>query len=356
MSDNPIHKLAISPPPVQVGEKCDLVITRIRNDDSLKLLVVVDENSKPIGVVERLEILTSAANPLAYAVFQNRPISSRMNTHFVAFDITTPFETLSNELGKEGANLDQGGVVLTDNGLYFGVLLNSDFLKYMIELDAEKTKDLAHEKELSDQLMLNILPQSIANRLKKNEKNISDTYPSVSILFGDIVGFTQMSSKKSADDLVKLLNDLFSRFDKLSTELGVEKIKTIGDCYMAVGGLPEIRHDHAQATVALAIGMLEELQRFNQENRVDFQMRVGINSGPVVAGVIGHSKFCYDVWGHSVNTASRMESTSLPNRIQISPSTKQALGDEFIIEERELVECKGLGPIMTHFVNGRKAV
>jgi|GEM_PF-1717345 len=355
MSDNPIHKLAISPVPVQASEKCDQVITRIRNDESLKLLVVVDENGRPIGVVERLEILTAAANPLAYAVFQNRPISSRMNTHFVAFDITTSFDTLANELGKEGANLNQGGVVLTDNGIYYGVLLNSDFLKFMIEVDAQKSKDLAHEKEKSDQLMLNILPISIADRLKKDEKNISDTYPSVSILFGDIVSFTQMSSKKSADDLVKLLNDLFSRFDKRSTALGVEKIKTIGDCYMAVGGLPITRADHAQATTDLALGMLEDVKQFNKDHNVDFQMRIGINTGPVVAGVIGHTKFCYDVWGHSVNTASRMESTSLPNRIQISPSTVQALHNEFELEERELVECKGLGPIMTHFVNGRKA-
>ncbi len=354
MKNNPIHKLAISPEAVPADQKCEIVINRIRNDDSLKLLVVVDQNSTPIGVVERLEILTLASNPLAYAVIQNRPIENKMNTHFVSFEITTPFETLSKQLGKNGASLDQGGVVLTDEGVYFGVLLNSDFLKYMIELDAKKTKELAYEKELSDQLMLNILPQSIAERLKQKEQNISDTHPSVTILFADIVSFTQMSSKKSADDLVKLLNELFSKFDKRSAELGVEKIKTIGDCYMAVGGLPISRKDHAQATVDLALGMIEDLKDFNKKNKVDFQMRFGLNTGPVVAGVIGHSKFCYDVWGHSVNTASRMESTSLPNRIQISPSTTQALGDDFEVEERELVECKGLGKIMTHFVNGRK--
>jgi len=354
MKNNPIHKLAISPDAVPADQKCELVIKRVRTDDSLKLLVVVNENSVPIGVIERLEILTLASNPLAYAVIQNRPIESKMNKNFVSFEITTPFETLSKHLGKNGASLDQGGVVLTDEGIYFGVLLNSDFLKYMIELDAKKTKELAYEKELSDQLMLNILPQSIAERLKQKEENISDTHPSVTIMFADIVSFTQMSSKKSADDLVKLLNELFSKFDKRSNELGVEKIKTIGDCYMAVGGLPISRQDHAQATVDLALRMIEDLKDFNKKNKVDFQMRFGLNTGPVVAGVIGHSKFCYDVWGHSVNTASRMESTSLPNRIQISPSTKLALGDEFELEERELVECKGLGKIMTHFVNGRK--
>jgi class 3 adenylate cyclase len=354
MSNSPVHKLAITPQPVQLSEKCDAVITRVRNDDSLKLLVVVDSHNKPVGVVERLDLLTSASNPLAYAVFQNRAIETRMLKQFVIFDIATPFETLSQELGKKGANLDQGGVVLVDEGIYYGVLLNSDFLKYMIEIDAQKTKDLAHEKELADKLMLNILPQSIADRLKKNEQNISDTYPSVTILFADIVSFTQMSAKKSADDLVKLLNELFSKFDKRSSALGVEKIKTIGDCYMAVGGLPITRPDHAQVTVDLALGMLDDIREFNLENNINFQMRFGLNTGPVVAGVIGHSKFCYDVWGNSVNTASRMESTALPDRIQISPSTRQAIGDEFIVEERELIECKGLGQIMTYFVNGRK--
>jgi class 3 adenylate cyclase len=106
--------------------------------------------------------------------------------------------------------------------------------------------------------------------------------------------------------------------------------------------------------VDLALGMLDDIREFNLENNINFQMRFGLNTGPVVAGVIGHSKFCYDVWGNSVNTASRMESTALPDRIQISPSTRQAIGDEFIVEERELIECKGLGQIMTYFVNGRK--
>ncbi len=354
MKNSPVHKISISPAPVMMTEKSENVINRIRDDSSLKLLVVVDDHNVPVGVIERLDILTTASNPLAYAVIQNRPISKKMNTHFVKFEITTPFESLSKQMAKHGEDLDQGGVVLTDEGIYYGVILNSDFLKYMIELDAKKTKELAREKELSDQLMLNILPKSIADRLKQKEENISDTHPSVTILFADIVAFTQMSSKRSADDLVKLLNALFSKFDKRSSELGVEKIKTIGDCYMAVGGLPTARKDHAQATVDLALGMLKDIKDFNRTHKVDFEMRFGINTGPVVAGVIGHSKFCYDVWGHSVNTASRMESTALPNRIQISPSTMQALGDEFELEERELIECKGLGQIMTYFVNGRK--
>ena len=234
--------------------------------------------------------------------------------------------------------------------------------KRLRDLDQKHLEMLNKEKELlefeqmkTEKLMLNILPKPIAERLKKGEKNISGSYPEVTILFSDLVGFTKMSSQKSAADLVMLLNDLFSRFDKRAENLGLEKIKTIGDAYMAVGGLPIPRSDHAEIAADMALGMFEDLTAFNAENRADLNMRIGLNSGPVVAGVIGFTKFSYDLWGNTVNTASRMESTSLPGRIQISPTTKEALHDKFILEERELMECKGLGQIMTHFLNARKA-
>lgn len=234
--------------------------------------------------------------------------------------------------------------------------------KRLRDLDQKHLEMINKEKELleieqmkTEKLMLNILPKPIAERLKKGEKNISGSYPEVTILFSDLVGFTKMSSQKSAADLVMLLNDLFSRFDKRAENLGLEKIKTIGDAYMAVGGLPIPRSDHAEIAADMALGMFEDLTAFNAENRADLNMRIGLNSGPVVAGVIGFTKFSYDLWGNTVNTASRMESTSLPGRIQISPATKEALHDKFILEERELMECKGLGQIMTHFLNARKA-
>ena len=234
--------------------------------------------------------------------------------------------------------------------------------KRLRDLDQKRVEELNKEKELlefeqmkTEKLMLNILPKPIAERLKKGEKNISGSYPEVTILFSDLVGFTKMSSQKSAADLVKLLNDLFSRFDKRAENLGLEKIKTIGDAYMAVGGLPIPRSDHAEITADMALGMFEDLAAFNAENNAELNMRIGLNSGPVVAGVIGFTKFSYDLWGNTVNTASRMESTSLPGRIQISPATQEALHDRFVLEERELMECKGLGQIMTHFLNGRKS-
>ncbi len=232
--------------------------------------------------------------------------------------------------------------------------------KRLRDLDREHIALLQHEKELlnieqmkTEKLMLNILPKPIAERLKKGEKNISGSYPEVTILFSDLVGFTKMSSTKSPADLVKLLNDLFTRFDKRAEELGLEKIKTIGDAYMAVGGLPIPRSDHAIIAADMALGMYQDLTEFNQANGGDLQMRIGLNSGPVVAGVIGFTKFSYDLWGNTVNTASRMESTSAVGRVQITPATAEALTGHFILEERELIECKGLGPILTSFLVSR---
>lgn len=233
--------------------------------------------------------------------------------------------------------------------------------KRLRDLDQKHMEMLNREKELleveqlkTEKLMLNILPRPIADRLKRGEKNISGSYPDVTILFSDLVGFTKMSSQTSATDLVKLLNDLFTRFDKRADALGVEKIKTIGDAYMAVAGLPIPRPDHAQLCAELALGMFDDLKAFNQENGKELDMRIGLNSGPVVAGVIGYTKFSYDLWGNTVNVASRMESTSKPGRVQVSPATYEAIQNDFVVEEGGLMECKGLGEILTHLLVSKK--
>ena len=232
--------------------------------------------------------------------------------------------------------------------------------KRLRDLDREHILELQREKEMlhieqmkSEKLMLNILPKPIADRLKRGEKNIAGSYPEVTVLFSDLVGFTKMSAKKTAPELVKLLNDIFSRFDKRAELLGLEKIKTIGDAYMAVGGLPIPRSDHAEIVADMALGMYQDLAEFNQANQQEIQMRIGIHSGPVVAGVIGFTKFSYDLWGNTVNTASRMESTSGNGRIQVSAITHELLKEHFVLEEREMIECKGLGPMLTSYVNGR---
>ena len=226
--------------------------------------------------------------------------------------------------------------------------------KKNLELLVQEKQLLEIEQMRTDKLMLNILPKPIADRLKRGEKNISGNYPEVTILFSDLVGFTKMSSTMSAGDLVKLLNDLFTRFDTRAEMLGLEKIKTIGDAYMAVGGLPIPRNDHAQICADMALGMYDDLAEFNRTHNVELAMRIGLNSGPVVAGVIGFTKFSYDLWGNTVNTASRMESTSQIGRVQISPSTFAALGDAFVTEDAGEVEAKGLGKIKTHFLVSRR--
>jgi len=232
--------------------------------------------------------------------------------------------------------------------------------KRLRDLDRKHLEMLNHEKQLleieqlkTEKLMLNILPRPIAERLKRGEKNISGSYPDVTILFSDLVGFTKMSSQTSATELVKLLNDLFTRFDKRAEGLGLEKIKTIGDAYMAVGGLPIPRPDHAQLCADMALGMFEDLKSFNSENGAELNMRIGMNSGPVVAGVIGFTKFSYDLWGNTVNVASRMESTSQQGRVQVSPATYEALKNDFQFEDGGLMECKGLGEIRTYLLVGR---
>ena len=236
-------------------------------------------------------------------------------------------------------------------------ILSSFEKKRFRDLEKDYLAQLQKEKELlqmeqmkSERLILNILPKPIAERLKKNEKNISSSYEDVTILFSDLVGFTQMSSLLTPSDLVALLNDLFTRFDKRAESLGLEKIKTIGDSYMAAGGVPVPRADHADIVADMALGMLEDLAEFNRDNQMSLQMRIGLNSGPVVAGIIGFTKFSYDLWGSTVNVASRMESSSVIGKIQISPSTAKALSGRFDLQGREVIEVKGIGKVLTHFL------
>jgi len=217
----------------------------------------------------------------------------------------------------------------------------------------QRAEHLEYEQLKSEKLMLNIFPKSIAQRLKRGEQLIAGSYSDVSILFGDLIGFTDLSSHISATELVRLLNNLVTRFDKRAELLGVEKIKTIGDAYMVAAGVPIPRPDHAQICADMALGMFEDLASFNRENSTVLNMRIGIASGPAVAGVIGYTKYSYDLWGNTVNVASRMESTSLPGRIQLAPTTAGAIQAEFDLEEGGQVFCKGLGAVSTHFLLGR---
>jgi len=221
------------------------------------------------------------------------------------------------------------------------------------QLEAQHLK-LIQEQEKSELLLLNILPLPISERLKDGEDRCADSHANVSVLFADLVGFTKMSQGMTARQLVEVLHALFSEFDQLVDEAGLEKIKTIGDCYMLVGGLPEARDDHACAVVDIGLNMVNAMTHFNQIHQSDLKMRIGIHSGPVVAGVIGTHKFTYDLWGNTVNVASRMESSGTPGKVHISAQTAELLDSTFQLESRGLVEAKGLGEVATYYVNGRQ--
>ncbi|MEA5570806.1 adenylate/guanylate cyclase domain-containing protein [Calothrix sp. UHCC 0171] len=214
---------------------------------------------------------------------------------------------------------------------------------------------LREQQEQTERLLLNILPETIANRLKIQPGNIAEDFANVSVLFADIVGFTEISSQLGAIQLVQLLNKIFSAFDRLCDRYGLEKIKTIGDAYMVVGGLPNRSSNHAQAIANMAIEMQNAIACFNMENQQNFNIRIGIHSGPVVAGVIGIKKFTYDLWGDTVNIASRMESHGLVGQIQVSEDTYNLLADEFTWEKRGEIEVKGKGTMTTYLLKGRVA-
>ena len=199
----------------------------------------------------------------------------------------------------------------------------------------------------NERLLLSILPESIADRLKSGDKRIADRFEEVTVLFADIVSFTELAAGMPAHVLVELLNDLFTRFDLAAQKLGIEKIKTIGDAYMAVCGLPEACADHSERMVTMAQQMMQIAREFSENRGTLVRLRIGINSGPVVAGVIGRNKFIYDLWGDTVNLASRMESHGLPDTIQVTSSVIENLQGRYPFERRGYVEVKGKGAIET---------
>jgi adenylate cyclase len=213
---------------------------------------------------------------------------------------------------------------------------------------------LRQQQEQTERLLLNILPEVIANQLKQYPGNIAEDYTDVSVLFADLVGFTEIASQVSAIQLVKLLNQIFSAFDRLCDRHSLEKIKTIGDAYMVVGGLPMRRNDHADAIAFMALDMQHAIAQFNQDNQQNLSIRIGIHSGSVVAGVIGIKKFTYDLWGDTVNVASRMESQGIAGKIQVTETTYQLLKEKFELQQRGEIEIKGKGKMMTYLLVNAK--
>ncbi len=214
-------------------------------------------------------------------------------------------------------------------------------------------QDLESERLESERLLLNILPDSIAHRLKEIQGPISDEYQNATIMFADIVGFTKLSQQLEANQIVSWLNETYSKFDELTNQFNVEKIRTIGDNYMVAAGVPVPREDHAVVIAELALQMRDYIQALPLIGGQRVNFRIGINSGAVIGGVIGTHKFQYDIWGDAVNLASRMESHGEPGRIQISDTTYQLIKDYFVCEPRGQVKVKGHADLTCWFIEDR---
>ncbi|MFB2837138.1 adenylate/guanylate cyclase domain-containing protein [Floridanema evergladense] len=208
---------------------------------------------------------------------------------------------------------------------------------------------LQYQQEQTERLLFNILPGPIASRLQMQE-TIADSFSEATVMFADLVNFTELCTTIPPTELVKLLNEIFSVFDELAEKYGLEKIKTIGDAYMVAGGIPLYQKDHAEAIAQMALDMLEKIKIFHTKDGQPFSLRIGINSGPVVAGVIGIKKIIYDLWGDTVNIASRMESQGVPDKIQVTEFTYKLLANKFVFQERGTIAIKGKGEMKTYFL------
>jgi len=229
--------------------------------------------------------------------------------------------------------------------IFFFMVISSAaayFLEQVLRESYLRRELLNREHARSEGLLLNILPKPIADRLKDGAGTIADSFAEVTVMFADIVGFTPLTARSTPQETVAMLNKIFSRFDRLAGERGLEKIKTIGDAYMVVGGIPSEMPDHAGAIMTLAIAMQDEVARSSSEFKEPLQIRIGISTGPIVAGVIGEKKFIYDLWGDTVNMASRMESHGEPGGIQVMPRTYELLRARWTFVERQ-IEVKGRG-------------
>ena len=215
----------------------------------------------------------------------------------------------------------------------------------LARVNTHLTIDRLHRE--NERLLLNILPAPIAERLKTGDQHIADKFAEVTVLFADIVGFTTLAASMSAQSLVELLNELFTRFDLAASELGIEKIKTIGDAYMAVCGLPEVCDDHSERMLQMAQRLMQITREFSAELGKSLHLRIGVSAGPVVAGIVGRRKFIYDLWGDTVNVASRMESHGVPDAVQVTRPVFERLHDRYPFEARGMVEVKGKGQVET---------
>jgi class 3 adenylate cyclase len=247
-------------------------------------------------------------------------------------------------------------LTLMDEALTVGSVLLTLIVSFVLRATIERAERHAlREHERADRLLLNILPAPIAERLKDEPATIADGIRDATVLFADLVGFTSMSEKMTPDETLALMDEVFSSFDALVEQFDLEKIKTIGDAYMLAGGLPEPTSDHASTVSRMGMAMLAQIESLSQVRGEPLRLRIGMSTGPVVAGVIGRKKFLYDLWGDTVNTASRMESHGVPGQIQVSGATYERLKADWNFEGPRTIEVKGKGTMATWFLVGPKS-
>lgn len=323
---------------------------KIKSDGRLKDIPVIllTQLSDPTDVIKGLECKADG--------FLTKPCDTEYLSSKIEFFLSNPI--LSEAKAKADLEVSFAGenhIITSDRRHILSLLLstfensvrqNSELLKTQLELEEQMAE--------TERLLLNILPREIADRLKRDQTVIADRFDDVTVLFADIVGFTKLAARIPPTELVTLLNELFSAFDQLTERHGLEKIKTIGDKYMVAGGLPTPRANHAEAVAEMAICMQEEIAIFNEKNNRSFNMRIGINTGPVVAGVIGAKKFIYDLWGETVNIASRMETYGIEGRIQVTEATYERLKDEYLFEERGIIHLRNAEQMPTYILLERK--
>jgi guanylate cyclase len=290
--------------------------------------------------------------PLGALVFRGAAAGVRW---FIAFATVFLVSGTIGELSGAGSSLPPwfASAMIALNVLFAGAVVFM-LLVLFVRQREDALASLRIEQDRAESLLLNILPRSIADRLKADSATIADQFSAASILFADVVDFTPLSDRLEAAEVVGILDHLFTHFDQLADHYGVEKIKTIGDAYMVAAGVPAPRPDHARVLALLALDMREAMRSEDGVGHLGLDLRIGLNSGPVVAGVIGRKRFLYDLWGDAVNMASRMESHGTPGRIQVTQATYELLKDEFELEPRGTVPIKGKGDVETWYLTGRR--
>ncbi len=346
-------------PPTDILSRKILVVDDIEDNRDLVVLLLEDA-----GYANLLEAEDGAE---AIAILKENP-----DTDLVLLDIFMPqmngYEVL--EKIKSSPHLEDIPVIMIsahdkldsvirciENGAldYITKPVEETFLLARVQSTLERKflqdqqkalfRELDQEKKKSETLLYQVLPESVANRLKQGESRIADAIENVTVLFGDLVGFTTLATSIAPDRLVTLLNELFGNFDSLAAKFGLEKIKTIGDAYMLVGGIPPNTGEHALRCMEFALEALEFLEQYNLDSLIKLRLRIGLHSGSAIGGVIGHTRFTYDLWGDTVNTASRMEEMCEPDMIQISQTTYQYVRDFYAFDPRGEVSVKGKGPM-----------